>query len=92
MAPAPGSRPLSPWRLGALACALALAASCATTSALKTAREAETRQDYDTAVAEYTKLLRDNPNDKEARLGLDRARLRAAQDHHSRARRLAASG
>jgi general secretion pathway protein D len=91
-APALASRPLDPLRLCVLVCTVALAASCATTSGLRTARDAETRQDYDTAVAEYTKVLRSNPDDKEARFGLERAKLRSAQDHHMRARRFAAAG
>jgi general secretion pathway protein D len=66
--------------------------SCATTSGVRKGREAETRQDYDTAVAEYTRVLRDDPSNKEARLSLERARLRAAQDHLARARRLHATG
>ena len=56
------------------------------------ARDAEARQDYDIAVAEYTKLLRENPDHKDARLGLERAKLRASQDHFARGRRLAATG
>jgi general secretion pathway protein D len=59
---------------------------------MRKARDAEVRQDYDTAVAEYTRLLRENPDNKEARLALERARLRAAQDHLARARRLQATG
>ena len=56
------------------------------------ARNAETSQNYDIAVAEYTKLLRDNPDNREARQGLERAKLRASQDHFTTARRLAATG
>ena len=47
-------------------------------------------QNYDLAVAEYTKLLRENPDSREARQGLERAKLRASQDHFTTARRLAA--
>lgn len=73
--------------------ALALALSgCATSRALTNARNAETRQDYDSAVAEYTRLLRLDPDNKDARFGLERARIRAAQDHFARGRRLAATG
>jgi general secretion pathway protein D len=56
------------------------------------AREAETRQDYDSAVAEYTKALRENPNNTDARFALERAKIRASQDHFARGRRLAAIG
>jgi general secretion pathway protein D len=56
------------------------------------ARNAETNQNYDLAVVEYTKALRANPDNREARLGLERAKLRASQDHFTRARRLSATG
>jgi len=74
-----------------LAVALTLT-SCASTGSLRAARGAEGTQNYDVAVAEYTKLLRDNPNNREALQGLERAKLRASQDHFSKARRLAATG
>ena len=67
-------------------------ASCATTGSLRVARNAEAAQNYDLAVAEYTKLLRENPDNRDARMGLERARLRAAQDHFTKARRLNATG
>ena len=74
-----------------MALTLALSA-CATTGSMTTARNAETRQDYDSAVAEYTRILRENPDNKDARLGLERAKVRASQDHFARGRRLAATG
>ena len=40
--------------------------SCASTGSIRTARSAEATQNYDVAVAEYTKLLRDNPGSREA--------------------------
>ena len=55
-------------------------------------RDAEIRQDYDRAVAEYTKAAHLRPNNTSARTSLERARLRAAQDHYQRGRRLAAVG
>jgi len=55
-------------------------------------RDAEIRQDYDRAVAEYTKAAHLRPNNTGARTSLERARLRAAQDHYQRGRRLAAVG
>lgn len=70
----------------------AVLVSCASSGSLRVARNAETAQNYDLAVAEYTKLLRDNPDNREARLGLERAKLRASQDHFTKARRLAAMG
>jgi tetratricopeptide (TPR) repeat protein len=65
-------------------------AGCASTSSLHVAQEAENAQEYDRAVVEYTKAVRANPNDKFARAALDRVKLRAAQDHTARGRRLAA--
>lgn len=76
----------------ALLAAVAVAAGCASSRSLATARSAETRQDYDTAVAEYTRLLKQSPGNTDARLGLERSRLRASQDHLVRARRLVATG
>lgn len=66
--------------------------SCASSGSIRLARNAETSQNYDLAVAEYTKLVRKNPDDKEARLGLERSKLRASQDHFTKARRLSAAG
>ena len=42
---------------------------------------------YDVAVAEYTKLVRAKPTDRNAQQGLERSKLRASQDHFTRARR-----
>jgi len=67
-----------------------LVGGCATTSAYHQGQRAERTQDFDRAVVEYTKALRDNPDDKTTRLALDRARLRAAEQHFFRGRRLAA--
>ena len=66
------------------------AAGCAASTAVRHGRDAEHRQDYDRAVVEYTKALRLRPDDADARLGLERAKLRASDDHFQRGRRLAA--
>ena len=63
---------------------------CASSNAIHVAQQAENAQEYDRAVVEYTKIVRANPNDKFARAALDRVKLRAAQDHTARGRRLAA--
>ena len=65
---------------------------CVTSAALRDARRAEERQDYDIAVIEYTRALQRDPDNVDARTGLQRAKLRAAQDHITRARRLSANG
>jgi general secretion pathway protein D len=71
--------------------AIALAASgCATASALRAGRQAERVEDYDRAVVEYTKALRARPGDRNARLALERSKLRAADAHFARGRALAA--
>ena len=64
-------------------CATAPAPASAPANARKSAKN------YDLAVVEYTKAVRANPDDNDARLALDRARLRAAQEHAFRARTLA---
>src|SRR5215218_10422337 len=71
--------------------ALASITGCAT-GALGRARVAEQQQDYDRAVVEYTQVLKEHPADKNARYALDRSRVRAAQDHFQRGRRLSAAG
>ena len=75
----------------ALPLLVALAAGCATTSSFKLGQQAERADNYDLAVVEYTKALRADPNDTNARVALDRAKVRASQEHYFRGRRLAAS-
>ncbi|PYR78587.1 MAG: hypothetical protein DMF87_13585 [Acidobacteria bacterium] len=72
-----------------LALTIALA-GCATTGTYRSAQLAEQAQDYDRAVAEYAAALKRHPNDRTTQLALQRAKLRAAQDHLTRARRLEA--
>ena len=48
-------------------------------------------QDYDRAVVEYAAAVKLNPNHTDARLALERAKLRAAEFHFLLARRLAAT-
>src|SRR5262245_35080405 len=67
----------------------AVTAGCAASEALKAGRDAERLQDYDRAVVEYTKAVRLNPKDLDSRLALERAKLRASQDHFQKGRRLA---
>jgi general secretion pathway protein D len=69
----------------------ALLAGCATSGALRSGQRAERLEDYDLAVVEYTKAVRADPASPEARQALERAKLRAADAHFFRARRLAAS-
>jgi general secretion pathway protein D len=76
-----------------LAAGLALAlAGCAHSAAMRGGRDAERLHDYDRAVVEYTKAVRARPEDRNARLALDRAKIRGAAAHYERGRRLAAAG
>jgi len=79
-------------RLLVVAATTLLVAGCASSGAMRRARDAERRSEYDVAVVEYTKAVRSKPNDLTARLSLDRAKLRASQEHFTTARRLAALG
>jgi general secretion pathway protein D len=65
---------------------------CATSSALRSAQQADQAEDYDRAVVEYTRALKESPNNRDIKLALDRAKLRASLDHFNRGRRLAGGG
>lgn len=82
---------LLPAALLLLAAALT-ATGCAASAALRAGRQAERLEDFDRAVVEYTKALRARPGDRDARLALERAKLRAAQEHFARGRALSADG
>jgi general secretion pathway protein D len=75
-----------------VAALLALCAGCATTNPMKQARAAEQSEDFDLAVAHYARLVRAEPANREAQLGLDRAKLRAAEAHLGRGRRVFSQG
>jgi general secretion pathway protein D len=70
---------------------LAATSACAHSAAMRAGREAEKLDDFDRAVIEYTKALREEPSNKDARLALNRAKLRASAVHYQRGRRLAAN-
>src|SRR5262245_32138581 len=83
-------RTAADWRCALLVLPLlAAAAGCASSNAMHLAHQAEQAQDYDHAVVEYTKVVRADPGNRDARASLERAKLRAAQDHITRARRMA---
>ena len=76
-----------------LTCAfLGLAAAGCASSAMNQARTADQLQEHDLAVARYARIVRDDPDNAEARQGLERARLRASDAHFLTGRRLAAQG
>ncbi len=74
-----------------VAAALSLAA-CASSSAFRAGERAERRQDWDQAILQYAKAVHLDPDNLHYRKGLERARLRASEDHTTAARRLAARG
>jgi general secretion pathway protein D len=65
---------------------------CATSGAFRAGERAERRQDYDRAVIEYSKAVKLDPDNPQCRRSLERARLRAAQEHAFAGRRLAGRG
>jgi len=75
--------------LGACVTTLVLGAALAgcATGARDRARSAEQAENFDQAVAEYTRALQDRPDDRALRQDLERARLRAAQHHYLQGRR-----
>jgi general secretion pathway protein D len=76
-----------------LGIALAVALTgCATSGAYKAALAAERIDDFDTAVVEYAKALRERPDDITIRKSLERAKLRASEVHFTRARRMSSTG
>jgi general secretion pathway protein D len=72
--------------------ALALVTGCATSQAFRSAENAERLQDYDRAVLEYQRAVSGDPDNVQYRRSLERARMRASNDHTNRARRLAGRG
>jgi general secretion pathway protein D len=76
---------------GAVAVVAALS-GCATSGATQKGWQAERLQDWDLAVVEYTAAVRANPADQNARLALERAKLRATQIHVANGRRFASVG
>jgi len=83
---------LAPWRALRLVLLLTLGATACVSTGIRSGQLAEQGQDYDRAVVEYTKVLKEHPDNKEARLSLDRAKLRAALDHYNRGLRLRNGG
>jgi general secretion pathway protein D len=66
--------------------------ACATTRALREGQRAEFLQEYDRAIVEYTKVLREEPDNRDARQGLERMKLRSSLEHFARGRRLHQTG
>jgi general secretion pathway protein D len=66
--------------------------ACAAATATRRGQDAEFQKDYDLAVVEYTKALREKPDDAEIRSALGRAKLRASEVHFQRGRRFEDTG
>jgi general secretion pathway protein D len=75
-----------------LASAVTALSGCAMNRDLTRARQADELRDYDTAVAQYAKVVREHPTNQNARLALERAKLRASDAHLARGRRYLAIG
>lgn len=71
---------------------LSLGLGCASTAALRQAQRAEGLEDFDLAVAEYEKALRQSPDSRDIRLRLDRAKARASEQHFVAGRRFSGAG
>ena len=67
-------------------------AGCATSGAFRAGENAERLQDYDRAVLEYQKAVQGAPDNVQYRRALERARMRASNDHTNMARRLSGRG
>ncbi len=81
------------WRAAALVVAFAaLATGCAARGPVALGRQAERNGNYDQAVVELTKAVRERPDDARLKSDLTRVRLRAAEEHFTRGRRLASTG
>jgi general secretion pathway protein D len=55
--------------------------SCASYNAYQKAQTAETGKDWDTAVVEYERALEINPDNRQFKIGLDRAKREASRAH-----------
>ncbi len=67
-------------------------AGCTASSAMRAGERADSLQDYDQAIVEYTKALRADPNNRVALQALEVAKVRASLEHYERGRRLEATG
>lgn len=68
------------------------ALGCATSSAFRDGEKAERVQDWDRAVLDYSKAVKEDPNNTQYTRALGRARLRASTEHANMGRRLAGRG
>ena len=71
---------------------IALGVACATGSTLRQARSAEQSRDFRPGRRSYSRVVHADPDNREARSGLERAKLRAAESHLGRGRRSSRKG
>lgn len=83
------NRPLT--KVAALLLMSTLVLSCASYSAFKTAQTAEREKNWDVAVAEYEKALEIDPDNREYKMALERARRQASRVHFNKGKTLMAS-
>jgi general secretion pathway protein D len=76
------------WLCGLLLVAGGLAGCVTASGAWQAGLRAERAEDFDQAVVAYTQAALERPDDVEVRAALQRARLRAADAHYARGRRL----
>ncbi len=76
----------------ALAAFLVAFSGCATSAAFRQGEKAERLGDWDRATLEYSKAVTEKPEWLDARLALQRARRRSAEEHITQGRRMAARG
>ena len=69
-----------------------LLCGCASSGAFRAGERAERRGDYDRAVLEYSKALKLAPDNLDYRTSLERAKLRASEEHAGAGRRLLGRG
>jgi general secretion pathway protein D len=66
-------------------------AGCAS-AAMRAGEQADIARDYDRAIVEYTKAVRENPDDRAAKQALENAKIGASLDHFARGRRYENAG
>jgi general secretion pathway protein D len=77
-------------RLLLLAMSVAMA-GCAS-AAMRAGEQADIARDYDRAIVEYTKAVREDPDNRAAQQALENAKIRASLDHYARGRRYENAG
>jgi general secretion pathway protein D len=72
--------------------ALCVAMAGCASAAMRAGEQADIARDYDRAIVEYTKALREDPDNRVARQALENAKIRASLDHFARGRRYENAG